>query len=105
MTLGAWRQRGSPPTTAAMADRIASDRRPMWLALTRWLHETYGIDGELTWTDDETGWVLRYRRSGRALTTLRPGEAGGIGALVVVGPSIVDEALVAPLSRVGPQRP
>jgi hypothetical protein len=82
-----------------MADRIAADRRPMWLALTRWLRDTYGLDGELTWTDEETGWVLRYRRNGRALTTLMPGESGGIGALVVVGPSILDAALAAPLSE------
>ncbi|OGO59184.1 MAG: hypothetical protein A2V85_14210 [Chloroflexi bacterium RBG_16_72_14] len=99
MTLGAWRRHDAPPTAAAMADGISDPRRPMWIELTRWLRETYGLEGELTWTDEETGWVLRYRRNGKALTTLMPGEAGGIGALVVVGPSIVDAALAAPLSE------
>jgi hypothetical protein len=99
MTLGAWRRHDAPPTAAGMADAISDARRPMWIALTRWLRETYGLGGELTWTDEETGWVLRYRRNGRALTTLMPGEAGGIGALVVVGPSILDAALATPLSE------
>ena len=99
MTQGAWRHHDAPPTAIDLADGIAAERRPMWLELTRWLRTTYGLDGELTWTDEETGWVLRYRRNGKALTTLMPGEAGGIGALVVVGPSVVEAALAAPLSE------
>jgi len=99
MTLGAWRRWGSPPTAAEMAEGIGEERRPMWLALTRWMLDTYGLDGELTWTDEESGWVLRYRRNGRALTTLSPYEAGGFGALVVVGPSVVEAAYAAPLSE------
>jgi Protein of unknown function (DUF3788) len=99
MTLGAWRRWDSPPTVAEMAVGITEDRRPLWLALTRWLHDTYDLDGELTWADEDSGWVLRYRRNGRALTTLSPSTAGGFGALVVVGPSVLDAALAAPLSE------
>jgi len=98
MTLGAWRRWDTPPTVAEMAAGITEDRRPLWLGLTRWLRDTYGLDGELTWADEDSGWVLRYRRSGRALTTLSPSAAGGFGALVVVGPSIYHEAMAAPLS-------
>jgi hypothetical protein len=81
-----------------MALGISEEKRPLWLALTGWLATTYGLDGELAWTDEDLGWVLRYRRNGRALTTLMPGAAGGFSALVVVGPSILDAALAAPLS-------
>lgn len=35
----------------------------------------------------EAGWVLRYRRGGKALTTLSPQAGEGFVALVVVGPS------------------
>jgi Protein of unknown function (DUF3788) len=100
MTLGAWRRWDSPPTVAEMAAGITDDRRPLWLGLTRWLRDAYRLDGELTWADEDSGWVLRYRRNGRALTTLSPNAAGGFGALVVVGPSIYREALAAPLSEV-----
>ena len=100
MTLGAWRRWGSPPTGAEMAVGICEERRPLWLALTHWLREVYGLDGEIAWTDEDSGWVLRYRRNGRALTTLLPNAAGGFGALVVVGPSVLDAALSAPLSQV-----
>ena len=99
MTLGAWRRWDSPPTAAEMATGITEDRRPLWLALTRWLRDTYDLDGELTWADEDSGWVLRYRRSGRPLTTLLPSTAGGFGALVIVGPSILEAALAAPLSE------
>jgi Protein of unknown function (DUF3788) len=98
MTLGAWRRWGSPPTAAEMAKGICDQRRPLWEALTGWLRVTYGLDGELAWTDEDSGWVLRYRRNGRALTTLLPNVAGGFSALVVVSPSVLGDALAAPLS-------
>ena len=97
MSLGAWRRWGSPPTAADMAMGISERKRPLWLALTEWLAETYGLDGELAWTDEDSGWVLRYRRNGRALTTLLPNAAGSFSALVVVGPSSLAAALAAPL--------
>jgi hypothetical protein len=99
MTLGAWRRHGSPPTVAEMAAGIRRERRPLWLSLTNWLADTYGLSGELTWADEDSGWVLRYRRNGRALATLSPYESGGFGALVVVGPTVVEPAFAAPLSE------
>jgi hypothetical protein len=81
-----------------MAQGITEQKRPLWLGLTEWLSATYGLDGELAWTDEDSGWVLRYRRNGRALTTLLPNAAGGFSALVVVGPSSLAAALAAPLS-------
>jgi hypothetical protein len=98
MTMGAWRRWGSPPTADQMALGITVERRHLWLSLTRWLAATYGLEGELTWMDEEAGWVLRFRRRDRALTTLMPNTAGGFGALVVVPPSVLDAALAAPLS-------
>ncbi len=98
MSLGAWRRWGSPPTTVDMALGISDRDRPLWLGITDWLAATYGIAGELAWADEDSGWVLRYRRNGRALTTLMPNVAGGFSALVVVGPSCLAAALAAPLS-------
>lgn len=98
MTMGAWRRWGSPPTADQMALGINGERRHLWVALTSWLRATYGLDGELAWMDEESGWVLRYRLLGRALATLMPNTAGGFGALVVVPPSVLEAALAAPLS-------
>jgi hypothetical protein len=99
MTLGAWRRWDSPPTVAEMAAGISDERRPLWLGLTRWLRDAYDLDGELSWADEDSGWVLRYRRNGRALATLSPNAAGGFGALVVIGPSICHAAMSLPLSE------
>lgn len=98
MTLGAWRRWGSPPTAAEIALGICDQKRPLWADLTGWLRSTYGLEGDVSWTDEDSGWVLRYRRNDRALLTLLPNVAGGFSALVVVGPSLVGAALAAPLS-------
>jgi hypothetical protein len=50
----------------------------------------YGLAGEIAWTDEDLGWVLRYRRDGRSLLTLLPTAEGGFSALVVLGPSLWD---------------
>ena len=34
-------------------------------SLAGWLRATYGTDGEVAWTDEESGWVLRFRWGGR----------------------------------------
>jgi hypothetical protein len=98
MTLGAWRRWDERPTTDQVATRMSHDRRPLWMALTGWLRESYGLEGEPAWTDEEEGWVFRYRLSGRALTTLSPTAEGGFGALVVLGPSLWAAAEAAQLS-------
>lgn len=99
MTLGAWRRRDDPPTIAAMTAGIATDRRALWLGLTGWLRDAYALEGDMAWSDDDAGWVLRYRRNGRSLTTLMPDATGGFAALVVIGPSIVEVARSARLAE------
>jgi hypothetical protein len=65
----------------------AGPGRPRWERLAAWVGATYGVVGEPLWSGRESGWVLRFRRSGRALLTLMPLESGGVRALVVIGPS------------------
>jgi hypothetical protein len=58
-----------------------------WDRLVQWLATTYGAVGEPLFSGAESGWTVRFRRSGRALLTLLPMAGGGFRALVVVGPS------------------
>lgn len=73
------------PDAAAFADASGA-ARPLWDRLVGWLAATYGVQGEPLWTGKDDGWVLRFRRAGRALLTLvsRP---TGVRAMVVIGPS------------------
>lgn len=58
-----------------------------WDRLVAWMAATYGIDGEPIHFGRDSGWSLRFRRSGRALLTLTPMADGSVRALVVIGPS------------------
>lgn len=59
---------------------------------------TYGIDGEPIHFGRDSGWSLRFRRSGLALLTLTPMADGSVRALVVIGPSAWEAVAGEPLS-------
>jgi len=74
-----------PPTQAELLDAVGA-ARPRWLQLDGWARDTYGVEGEPLYFGRDSGWCLRYRRSGKSLFTLIP-RRDGMRALVVVGPS------------------
>lgn len=85
-TFGAMLDRAASPTAEDLAAACGSDRR-RWDRLVTWIETTYGITGEPLYFGRDSGWVLRFRRSGKALLTLLPLAGGGLRALVIVGPS------------------
>ncbi len=46
--------------------------RAAWNRLREFLRENYDLDGEWAYYGRKAGWVLRYRKGGKALTTLSP---------------------------------
>lgn len=90
MTTGAWRRWADHPSPDDLPRRMREDARRHWATLTGWMRERYALDGEIAWTDEDLGWVLRYRRDGRSLLTLLPTAEGGFSALVVLGPALWD---------------
>ncbi len=87
MTEGAWRDRAGCPAADGMAECLDDGARLAWAELTSWLRDAYGVDGEPVWGGTDAGWVMRYRRAGRALVTLSPLADGTFESLVVLGPS------------------
>lgn len=77
--------RDSAPDAAAF-ELAAGTRRRLWRRIVDWLSATYGVQGEPLWSGSPDGWVLRFRRGGRALLTLVP-RPGDLRAMVVIGPS------------------
>jgi hypothetical protein len=67
--------------------------------LVSWVGSTYGVVGEPLFSGRESGWTLRFSRSGKALLTLLPLAGGGLRALVVVGPSAWEAVANAELSE------
>ena len=85
-TPGALLDRETVPSVEDFA-AACGHQRAWFDRLVRWLESTYGVVGEPLFAGRESGWTLRFRRSGRALLTLMPLAGGALRALVVVGPS------------------
>ena len=89
--------KAAPPAREAVLAALGTSR-DRWIRLEDFARRTYGLDGEAIFFGADSGWCVRYRRSGRALFTLLPRD-GGFGALVVVGPSAWVAAADAELSE------
>jgi len=62
---------GRPPTEEELGAALGRSQAA-WRRLREFLADNYGLEGE--WADygRQSGWVLRYRKGGKALTTLSP---------------------------------
>ncbi|MBI3750908.1 MAG: DUF3788 family protein [Chloroflexi bacterium] len=87
---------GHAPAHDAFVEAVGP-ARDRWLRLEAWLRDTYGLDGEPIFFGRDSGWCVRYRRSGKALLTLIPRD-DGFRTLAVVGPSAWQAAASAVLS-------
>jgi len=99
MGTGAFLDPAAMPTRDDLV-RILGPRIATWDRLIDWMASTYGIEGEPIHFGRDSGWSLRFRRSGRALSTLTPMVDGSVRALVVIGPSAWDAIAAEPLSPV-----
>jgi hypothetical protein len=66
---------------------------PLWARLTSFIEKSYQIEGTWsTWGPAKSGWNLRYRRNGKALTALHP-QQERILAQIVLGKAQAERAL------------
>lgn len=89
-------RREAIPDQRSLADRLGPALE-QWDTLARHLTEDVGATGAWSWGGSRSGWELRFKRAGRPLTTLTPGN-GEFTALVVLGR---EEALRASALRLG----
>ena len=72
--------------------------RAAWKRLRVFLLENYGLDGEWVFYGRKSGWVLRYRKGGKALTTLSPYN-GYFTVQIVLGRADYEKAKESVLRR------
>lgn len=48
--------------------------KPLWDTIVSFVEEKYGVNGEFIFYGKNFGWALRYRKSGRVLIALYPGN-------------------------------
>lgn len=90
----------APPSDASMENAIGPLIVEAWIALRRFLAETYAIDPVLQYGGKRYGWNLQHRKGGRPLCEIYP-ECGSFTALVVLGRRELEEAMAA-LETFGP---
>lgn len=83
MPISAFTDKERQPT-ARQISLALGPRRPLWQALDRFINDTYGIPGELSYGGKKYGWNVWYRRSGKSLVSLYP-QKGHFIAEVVLG--------------------
>lgn len=66
---------------------------PLWSELCSYIETAYGVQPSIEYSKcaQAMGWNVKYKKSGKALCTLYPGE-GSFTALVAVGQKIAPEA-------------
>lgn len=80
------------PSEAAMLAVIGPPIADAWIALRRFLAETYGIEPVFNAGGQKYGWNLQYRLGGRPLCELYP-ENGSFTALVILGRAELEQAM------------
>lgn len=90
----------APPSDASMEEVIGPQLVEAWIALRRFLVETYAIEPVLQYGGKRYGWNLQHRKGGRPLCDLYP-ECGSFTALVVLGRRELERAMAA-LDTFGP---
>lgn len=88
MSAGAFLDPDRPPSSSNLMAALGARAR-LWNQLARWVEDTYGLQPEPLFSGKDTGWVIRYRRSGKSLVTMVP-MRGAAKAVVVIGPSVAD---------------
>ncbi|MGD8720083.1 MAG: DUF3788 domain-containing protein [Candidatus Zixiibacteriota bacterium] len=94
-------EEGSSPTEEDLAATLGRSRAA-WKKLRGFLADNYALEGEWAYYGRKSGWVLRYRKGGKALTTLSPYH-GHFKVQIVLGRADYEaarEAALGPETRV-----
>jgi hypothetical protein len=90
MSKGCFTDRAHRPTWQEIYAALGP-RRKAWDELNQYIVENYQVRGELLFGGLNYGWALRFRKSGKTLLVLFPGQKEFI-ANVVVGRSLLKSA-------------
>jgi hypothetical protein len=90
MSKGSFTDRDHHPSREEI-DAALGPRRKAWDELNRYMAENYQVQGELVFGGLSYGWAARFRKSGKTLLTLFPGQKQFI-ANVVLGRSLLKKA-------------
>jgi hypothetical protein len=88
-------EEGHAPAEDEVDARLGRSRAA-WKRLRGFLVDNYALEGEWAYYGRKSGWVLRYRKGGKALTTLTPYH-GHFKVQIVLGRADYEAAREVPL--------
>ena len=66
--------------------------KTLWDNITRFVEDRYDVQGEFKFYGKNLGWALRYKKSGRVLIALYPGD-GEYTAQIILNKKQIEEVL------------
>lgn len=85
MSIGSFTDKQRPPTMQEVLD-AAGNGRPAWENITRHIEENYRAKTDLRFYGKNYGWAVRFRKSGKSLLSLYPGNDSLTAQIVLSAP-------------------
>ena len=97
MAIGIFTDRGHQPTTQEILAAIGS-KQPLWESLTSFIADSYKLKSDFAFYGKNYGWALRFRRAGKALLSLYPGQ-DSFTSQIIIGHEQAEKASSLGLSK------
>jgi Protein of unknown function (DUF3788) len=97
MPIGTFTDKEHKPTMAEAVAAIGS-KRPLWESLTNFIADRYRLKSDFAFYGKNYGWALRFRKVGKALLSLYPGQEN-FTAQIIISETQAEKALSSGLSR------
>jgi hypothetical protein len=97
MAIGAFTDKEHEPAMAEIVAAIGS-KRPLWENLTSFIADSYRLKSDFAFYGKNYGWALRFRKAGKALLSLYPGQESFI-AQIIISQAQAEKALSSGLGK------
>lgn len=97
MPTGAFTDKAKRPSVKELLS-VLGTKHAAWEELADFILESYGVRGEMLFGGKNSGWAMRFKRSGKALATLYP-AANALKVQVVLNPAATEAALASRVNK------
>jgi len=96
MSRGVFADKEIKPSDKAI-DQCLGEVKPLWDNITCFVEDNYNVHGEFKFYGKNLGWALRYKKSGRVLIALYPGD-GEYTVQIILNDEQTENALSTDIS-------
>jgi len=97
MAIGIFTDKLHQPTIEETYAAVGS-KQPLWENLTAFIADSYRLKSDFAFYGKNYGWALRFRKAGKALLSLYPGQES-FTAQIIISQTQAEKALSSGLSK------